>query len=87
MTGSRPGATLGAAAIAAASVLLCAAAPAVAATGGQAAGALLYENSGGATPVGALPLQKTRVRAHLIGVVARVEVQQTFNNPFTQPLD
>lgn len=87
MTGSRPGATLGAAAIAAAVVLVCAGVPAAAATGGQAAGALLYESSSGATPVGALPLQKTRVRAHLIGVVARVEVQQTFNNPFTEPLE
>ena len=84
MTGSRPGATLGAAAIAVAGVLVCAGAgPAAAATGGQAAGALLYESSSGTTPVGALPLQKTRVRARLIGVTARVEVQQTFNNPFT----
>ncbi len=79
--------TLGAVTIAVACGLVCAAGPAAAATGGQAAGALLYESSSGATPVGALPLQKTQVRARLIGVVARVEVQQTFNNPFTDPLE
>ncbi len=88
MTGSRPGATLGAATIAVVWALVCAGAgPAAAAVSGQAAGALLYETSDGTAPVGALPLQKTRVRARLIGVVARVEVQQTFNNPFTEPLE
>lgn len=50
-------------------------------------GSLLYPTGEPDRPLAELPLAGADVRVHIVGYVARVEVRQTFNNPFKKALE